>query len=133
VYTCTGSDGTCTAQYTVFVGTNPIPTIQPTASTPTLCAGGSVTLNATGADTYTWNPEGLTGSQIVDTPSGPTSYIVAGTNSFNCVAQAQIPIIVYPNPTVNAIPNRTLVCLNGPSTITASGANSYVWSTGALT
>jgi len=132
IYTCTGSDGTCVATYTVFVGTNPIPTIQPVASSGTLCAGGTVTLNATGADTFTWNPGGP-GAQIVVTPAAPTNFIVSGTNSFNCVAQAQIPIIVYPNPTVNATPNRTLVCINGPSTITANGANTYVWSTGALT
>jgi hypothetical protein len=58
---------------------------------------------------------------------------VVGTNSFNCASQIQQVVIVYPNPTVNAVPNRTLVCLNGPSTITATGANTYVWSTGALT
>jgi hypothetical protein len=132
IYTCTGSDGTCVATFTLALSTNPIPTIQVTASTPTLCAGGSVTLSATGANTFTWNPGG-TGANIVQTPGAPTNYIVSGTNSFNCVAQAQIPIIVFPNPTVNATPNRTLVCINGPSTITANGANTYVWSTGALT
>ena len=132
IYTCTGSDGTCVATYTVFVGTNPVPTLQATASTPSICQGGSVTLTATGALAYTWTPGG-TGASIVVTPAIPTSYQLVGENSFSCTSQIQQVVIVYPNPTVNAVPNRTLVCLNGPSTITATGANTYVWSTGALT
>jgi hypothetical protein len=132
IYTCTGSDGTCVATYTVLVGTNPVPTLQATASTPSICQGGSVTLSATGAIAYTWTPGG-TGASIVVTPAIPTSYLLVGVNSFSCTSQIQQIVIVYPNPTVNAVPNRTLVCLNGPSTITATGANTYVWSTGALT
>jgi Secretion system C-terminal sorting domain len=132
IYTCTGSDGTCSATYTVLVGTNPVPTLQATASSPSICAGGSVTLTGTGAIGYTWTPGGI-GASIVDTPAIPTSYQLVGINSFSCTSQIQQVVIVYPNPTVNAIPNRTLVCLNGPSTITATGANTYVWSTGALT
>ena len=133
IYTCTGSDGTCVATYTVLVGTNPVPTLQATASTPSICQGGSVTLTATGAIGYTWTPGPLTGAQVVVTPGIPTSYLLVGENSFSCTSQIQQIVIVYPNPTVNAVPNRTLVCLNGPSTITATGANTYVWSTGALT
>ncbi len=133
IYTCTGSDGTCTSQYNVQVGTNPVPTLVAVASSPTLCAGQSVTITANGADNYTWTPGPLNGSVVVVTPAQPTAYQIVGTNSFNCASQIQLPIIVFPNPTITATPNRPLVCVNGPSTITAVGANTYIWSTGSLT
>ncbi|HQQ95040.1 MAG TPA: choice-of-anchor J domain-containing protein [Bacteroidia bacterium] len=132
IYTCTGSDGTCVATYTVMLATNPVPTIQAQTSNSAICAGASVTLTASGGLNYTWTPGPFTGSVVVFSPSSPVSMNVVGNNTFNCTSQNNVAVIVYPNPTVNAIPNRTLVCTNGPSTITATGANTYSWNTGSL-
>ena len=135
IYTVTGSDGTCTATYTVPLATNPIPTITAVSTSSSICAGQSVTLTANGALSYTWSPmvPALTGSVIVLAPGSPTNFIVTGENSFSCTSQASQIVIVNLNPNVNAITNRTLVCVGGPSTLTANGANTYVWSNGALT
>jgi hypothetical protein len=132
-YTVTGSIGTCVGTSTVTVFTNPAPSISVSASHFTICNGGSSTLTATGANSYTWQPVGFTGASVVVTPTIPTAFTVIGENSLGCTGSAQQPVIVFPKPTVNAIPNRTLVCSGGPSTITAINADTYSWNTGALT
>ena len=49
--------------------------------------GGSVTLTATGANSYTWMPGSLTGSPITVSPSSTTTYTVTGTSP-GCVKTA---------------------------------------------
>jgi len=53
-----------------------------TPTNPTICSGGSVTLNASGSNTYTWSPgTGLnqtTGSSVIASPTVTTTYTVTG-------------------------------------------------------
>ncbi len=71
------SCGVDTATSTVTVINAPVANITP-ASATTICAGSSVTLNATGGGTYTWST-GQTGNSITAGQSG--TYIVTASNS----------------------------------------------------
>lgn len=52
-----------------------------TATGASICPGDSATLTASGADTYTWEPGGLTGASVVVKPTQTTTYTVTGTSS----------------------------------------------------
>jgi hypothetical protein len=106
------------------------PTINITAQGPTtICQGQTVTLNATGLNTYTWST-GATTNSITDMPNANTTYWASGTNTItNCMAQASKNVIVNPVPVVSIVPNATAVCDGNSLNLIAIGANSYTWST----
>jgi hypothetical protein len=106
-------------------------TVNGSASQNSICQGESVTLSATGATTYTWNPGGLSGSSVTVTPSSSTTYSVTGTTA-GCTGTANVSITVTPIPVVS-ISGPVSICNGSSATLTASGAGSYIWSTGATT
>ena len=91
-----------------------------TTNNPIICAGQSVTLNVTGANTYTWNTNTV-GQSITITPTITTTYSVTGTATNGCNNTATFSqnvalctdlrsdeinspnIKIYPNPFVNAV------------------------------
>ncbi|MCL2328459.1 MAG: gliding motility-associated C-terminal domain-containing protein, partial [Bacteroidetes bacterium] len=70
-----------------------------------ICEGSNVTLNASGANTYSWSPAvGFTGSGAsinVTTPANGAQYTVTGTDANGCKNSAIATIKVNPNPTAN--------------------------------
>ena len=51
----------------------------------TICEGETATLNASGADDYTWQPGGATGATITVTPTSTITYTVTGkSNTATC-------------------------------------------------
>jgi len=132
-YTVTGAVGTCSASTAQTVTVNPLPILTPFASPPTICAGATSNLTASGANTYTWSPGGMTGpSAIVNPTVGLTTYTVAGTSTVGCIGTKTVSVMVNPLPTIN-ITGTTIICLGNSATLTASGAATYSWSTGATT
>jgi hypothetical protein len=134
-YTVTGTNTAtgCTNTATVSVTVNPLPSITATATQLAVCAGGSSTLSATGANTYVWNPGSLSGSSVSVTPSATTTYTVTGTNTVTgCVNTQTITITVNPLPTVAASTSASAICNGGSATLSATGANTYVWNPGNL-
>lgn len=127
-YTVTGTTGGCTNSKTISITVSPTPTVNTTASSATICSGGSSTLTATGASSYTWNT-GATTAAIAVSPSVATTYTVTGSNG-TCSSSRTITIY---NDTPNLLVNSTAttICTGGSSTLTASGASTYSWSTGA--
>lgn len=128
-YTVTGTDSGCsnTATVSVAVGTGSIALLI-AASPSTVCAGGSSTLTASGASSYTWNTGSITPS-IVVSPSITTVYSFDGSNG-SCLGNASVAIIVISSPTLDVTisPSNT-VCLGNTATLTASGTYSaYTWS-----
>ena len=92
-----------------------------------MCPGASFTLNATGADTYTYSS-----GQIVS-PTTTTSYSVTGTTSLGCVsASAAVAVVTVTNSIVVSVVGTTLICEGQPAVLTASGAATYSWNTGAM-
>ena len=133
IYTLTTSDGTCTGIGTFTVNVNPVPTVAIIASNSMVCQGSSLTMTASGGLTYTWYPGGATGSTFTANPTGPTLYSVAANNSFNCIGWANQVVLTSASPTVNINSSASLICIGGSITLTASGASSYSWNTGATT
>lgn len=107
------------------------PTVNVTASTPSVCSGSSVTLTASGATSYTWST-GATTTTISISPTNTSVYTATGTSS-GCSDTQTISITVGANPTVNISASTASVCSGSAVTMTASGASTYSWSAGATT
>jgi len=132
-YTVTGFNAAgCSHTATQTIGLFPSPSINMVnvgSSSASVCAGSSSTLAASGVNTYTWST-GSNNPSIVITPTVPTSYSVAGTDLNGCVASASVQIGVNVTPTVTAIATGAGICVGGSVQLSASGASSYLWSTG---
>ena len=124
----------CTATNTVSITVNPIPTINISPASVSLCEGGSATLSATGASSYLWMPGSLSGTSISVSPVATTIYTLTGTSSAGCVNASTKIVTVNPLPAANAGANIT-IC--GGSTViggvSSVPGNTYLWSTGATT
>ncbi len=136
-YTVTATRGTCIGTQTVTVAVTALPTPAVTADQPTVCAGGTTTLRATGARYYTWAPlTGLTftaadSSVATVSPTATTTYTLTGRNG-QCPATATVTVtavaaqqatgtIVSP---VGVTPHTTAF------TSTLAGATGYTWDFG---
>ncbi|HQQ93860.1 MAG TPA: FG-GAP-like repeat-containing protein [Bacteroidia bacterium] len=111
-----------------------LPSVSISASNNTLCLGGSSTLTASNALSYTWSPGGSSSNPLVVTPGSTTTYTLAGTSTAGCTstnAPSQL-ITVYPLPTLTAGTSSPAICLGAISTLTAGGASTYTWNPGAL-
>ena len=133
-YTITGTSAAgCTGTTVVpIILTNNLPVVA-TATPDVICAGFTSALDATGAVTYTWQPGALNGANINVTPPTTTVYTVTGTDPAGCTGVTTVAITVIQPPIViaTANPNNT-VCIGDPVTVTATGANTYVWTGGIV-
>ncbi len=133
-YTITGTDAVgCTATTTLAVTVNSLPTVTASTNQTAICAGSSVTLNASGASTYLWMPGSLTGSGVSVAPTLTTTYTVTGTNANGCTNTATIAITALPRPVVVANTSTPTICSGNAVSMTASGATVYTWLPGLLT
>lgn len=134
--TVTNSNG-CTSgtsnTIVVLVNTPPAaPSVTPSGTT-TLCQGGSVTLTASLGTTYTWSNAATTQSISVSTTG---NYVVTITNAAGCTASS-VPVAVtvaatVPTPIITP-GGSTTICQGQAVALTASTADSYLWSNGAVT
>ena len=127
-YSCTMSYNGETDVQTTTVVINPTPTITITPPVANLCNGDTVTLTASGADTYLWST-GETTASITVTPTSNTVYTVTGTTNAGCVGtnsantmssdgmEYTLPAEVCEGSSITVLPN------NPTST--------YVWDNGA--
>ena len=128
IYTVNASGTGCTYPQTVAV--NIVPTLS-ISGNPTVCAGSSVVLTASGANTYSWSNGVLTASANLS-PSVPTVYTVVGTATNLCTNSITINVSPVALPVLTVSGTQT-VCLGSSVILTANGANTYSWSNGALT
>jgi len=131
-YTVTGTTGVCTDTQTVVVYIRPLPVITSTQSGTTICgAGGSVTVVASGATSYTWSPAASlnvsTGDSVVAKPTVSTTYTVSGSNG-SCSATHTVIVTVNALPALTATPASSSICSGNKVTLTAGGATTYSWS-----
>ena len=136
-YTLTGASGTCTATSVATVSVNASPTLAITPSSTAICAGGTSTLSATGASSYTWSSSaggGLsatTGSSVTATPtisSGSLTYSITGTSALGCTNTATGSLNVNPKPTYTLSGSNYSICNGGSQILGVSGVTTCTWS-----
>ncbi|WP_157503307.1 HYR domain-containing protein [Mangrovimonas xylaniphaga] len=129
-YTVTGTDANgCQNTASIEIIVNPLPTVTITPSNTTICYGDLVTLNASGAASYSWS-SGVTASGVNNeqgevSPTTTQTYTVTGTDANGCQNTATVTITVNPLPTLSAID--ASVCGEGQSSV---DLNSLVTTTG---
>ena len=115
----------CDSVLTLSLSVKALPTPTITGNT-SLCEGETTTLTANGGVSYAWS-NAATANSINVSQSGV--YTVTATNAEGCSAPASVTVTVNPLPTITISGNTTL-CAGNSTTLTASGADSYSWSTG---
>jgi PKD repeat protein len=130
-YTVGGSLGTCTGSAALTISVNTTPTIVISSNPAQLCAGKPATISASGATNYTWQPGAIIQPSVVITPSVNVSYTVRGSTPGCPTRATTFSLAVLPTPMLQITSNASAICAGDEVQISASGAQSYSWSTGA--
>ncbi|MCF8303477.1 MAG: T9SS type A sorting domain-containing protein [Bacteroidales bacterium] len=117
----------CSATDSVEVLVDPIPDADAYPDTA-ICRYDSVTLYASGGESYLWNT-GDTTESITVAPEFNTFYTLEAFNEFGCSDIDTVNVEVYPLPTAEAWPDTT-ICPGDTITLHAMGGYEYDWSTG---
>jgi hypothetical protein len=116
----------CSNSDQVTVTVNPLPIIN-AGIDQTTCLGTAVVLNATGANSLSWNNGVING--LYFTPSATQTYVVTGTDANNCTNSDEVQITVNSLPVINAGEDQT-VCPGVSVTLNATGGINYLWNNG---
>ncbi len=131
IYTVTVTQGNQedSDDVTVFVDPNPDVVIL-NGDSVELLEGDFITLSASGANTYEWS-NGATQPNIAVSPSVTTTYTARGYIN-DCYDEKDVTVVVYER--VNAYAGEDVtICLDESATLTATGGDAYLWSTGETT
>lgn len=114
----------CTNDKCVVLSLIPIPLLILNGDAA-VCENDIAVISAEGAESYVWSTgdeNDTTSVQITET----TTIQVIGTGSNGCTAEALWTILAYELPTLE-VEGNTAGCFGEVITLTASGADSYVW------
>ena len=125
-YIATGVDGSCTDTDTLQINVLPLPQINAGNDT-VLCAGGIVTLNATGGQNYQWT-NGVSNA-VPFTAYNSASYIVTGFSPAGCANQDTLQVVANPVPNINA-GNDVSTCSGQAVVLTGIGGFNLQWDNG---
>jgi hypothetical protein len=123
------NDGQCTGSDTIQLTVNPLPQLLATAASGAVCEGESDTLTVSGASLYIWSSGGIGTTEIV-TPLATSTYTVTGIGSNGCADSAMVTVNVNPLPNVSFTISNANVCAGSFTTLTGTGASTYLWSGG---
>lgn len=130
-YFVTGTDANgCTNTASIHITVHPSAVLSATASSTGICLGGSVTLNASGATTYTWTG-GVTDG-VAFFPTTTTSYSLTGSIA-NCTNTNAIVVTVTVHPLPQITVNSGSICAGNSFEIIPAGASSYTYVNGGPT
>lgn len=122
--TCTNSISRTAVTITIY----PYPLISISPSTPTVCSGQSIVVNANGASTYSWSYASTpiitysVGPTVVLSPSVSTLYQIKAADASGCTIGFPFALTVVPTATLNVTTSNTVICAGNISTITATGS-----------
>jgi hypothetical protein len=110
---------------------NALPSVSLAVTGNTLNCGGTATnvITASGANTYSWST-GATSASINPTSTISTVYTVVGTATNGCSASQSSSIVVSSAPVVS-VTGASSVCAGSTVSLSANGASTYSWNTGA--
>ena len=117
----------CTAIASKSISALSLPNIN-ISGTLNPCLGKGTTLTASGGVTYVWG-NGTIGNSITVNPTTSTTYAVTATGSNGCISSHSVLVSPMPSPSVT-ITGGAPICQGETAIITASGGNSFLWSTG---
>ncbi len=126
-YTFLPTTGQCATTATMTITVNPLPVVSPSGNSSSICFGQSTTLTVSGANSYSWNT-GSTSSSITVNPTSSSTYAVIGTSVNGCSKTETFSVQVNLLPTITISGNST-ICNGTSTTLTASGAATYLWNT----
>jgi gliding motility-associated-like protein len=130
-YTVKNDPTSCAAgstdQITITVKPQPIVS---GGSPQAVCPGTPVTLNGSGASTYTWN-NGVT-NNVAFTPLVDKTYTVIGTDANGCKDTATVMVTLngVNNTPITAVASKKSICLNDQVILTGQGGANYTWDNG---
>ena len=99
------------------------------------CVGMELTLNGSGADTYTWDPAVTDGEPFVVT-EGEVTYTVTGTDVNGCENTDEVVVEGIGYPSITAVITGEYVPYGGEINLTVTGGSGpygYSWSHGPIT
>lgn len=120
---------TATDTVTVYVVDGQTISFSPTA--PSICAGDSVTITASGASSFAWSHSLGNGASQTVSPSTTTTYTVTGTTS-GCDGTAQVTVTVTSNADAT-ITSAGPFCSNDPVATLSAITNGGIWSGTGIT
>jgi gliding motility-associated-like protein len=133
-YTVTATDNgsSCTNDTSFVVNVNAIPSLSVSPDDTTICHGTNVLLMAHGASTYSWSPSASLSSSanpvVSASPTSNTTYQLIGTTSAGCKDTVYADVKLFTAVNVNVNPVSSYSCGGGSQLLTATGADTYVWS-----
>lgn len=131
VYSVTVTDTLgCPADTSVELIVFPLPNLV-VSNTSSICSGNSIRLWASGGNNYFWS-NGETTDTILVNPIATTSYYVTVSSIENCRDSGDVTVHVLELPKPSFILASDTICKGASGTITAEGADNYLWSTGAV-
>lgn len=133
IYTVTGSGAlpNCTSTQTVIVSltSNPLVTIAADKA-PVICKGDSITLTASGTQSYYWWPDGITTNTIIVAPQTTTTFSVTGFNNTLLCSDVKTIEVIVRNPPTLKISGDSVICQGDLIKLKAQGAQNFMWNTG---
>ncbi|MBI2722500.1 MAG: gliding motility-associated C-terminal domain-containing protein [Bacteroidetes bacterium] len=128
VYTVTGTDANgCSKTDTSLVFVGILPVLSPTNGF--VCAGSSVSVGVSGANSYSWIPSaGLnstTAATVIASPNANTIYTITGTDLLGCKSTTNLVVVVNGLPVLSS--TSKTICAGQSCSLTVSGASSYTW------
>lgn len=96
----------------------------------TICQGDPAFLRANGAVSYLWSVS-VPFNTVTVLPATSTVYSITAIDIHDCPHTGSISVNVNPTPQVNATAVNSVVCSGEVIQLSASGASSYLWNTGA--
>jgi gliding motility-associated-like protein len=127
-FTFTPNDPSCTNGTQISLTVNPLPSVN-AGIDQTVCIGDQVTLSGSNGVTNMWD-NGVTNGVSFTPALGTTTYTVIGTDANGCQNTDQVDVTVVDLPVVNAGADVS-ICIGATTTLTATGATTYLWDNGA--
>lgn len=123
----------CASMATTTVTVNALPVVS--VNSPTVCAGNSTTLTASGGILYTWAPNtnlsSTTGNGIITSATSNINYTVTGTDANGCSNFSISAVTINNIPSIADISGTLSVCVGSNTTLTNSTSGG-AWSSSAL-
>jgi gliding motility-associated-like protein len=124
VVSATTPCGTGTATVVVDVASSFAPSI---SGNTTICTGGNTSLTASGGTTYSWST-GSSNTTITVSPTATATYTLDATSG-SCTGTVSVTVTVSNGINASISPGNSTLCPGSPTTLSASGGNTYSWST----